>query len=166
LDNAKHEKWIGVGLLIFSLVWYGLVTNFIEVPSSVEEGPDSRTFPLFFGFLLGAFSLLLIARSIIQGSVTKKAPTSDKPRENFWAEFRCASWMLGCLVFYCYNMSLFGFMLSTLVSVLLILVGALKVYRTKQIIAITLGISIGTYLIFGKLLGIYLPLGQLLDIGM
>lgn len=166
MDNAKHEKWIGVGLLIFSLVWYGLVTNFIEVPSSVEGGPDSRTFPLFFGFLLGAFSLLLIARSIIQGSVTKKAPTSDKPRENFWAEFRCASWMLGCLVFYGYIMSLFGFMLATLVSVLLILVGALKVYRPKQLIAITLGISIGTYLIFGKLLGIYLPLGQLLDIGM
>jgi hypothetical protein len=46
------------------------------------------------------------------------------------------------------------------------LVGALKVYRPKQLIAITLGISIGTYLIFGKLLGIYLPLGQLLDIGM
>ena len=166
MDNAKHEKWIGVGLLIFSLVWYGLVTNFIEVPSSVEGGPDSRTFPLFFGFLLGAFSLLLIARSIIQGSVTKKVPTSDKPRENFWAEFRCASWMLGCLVFYGYIMSLFGFMLATLVSVLLILVGALKVYRPKQLIAITLGISIGTYLIFGKLLGIYLPLGQLLDIGM
>lgn len=166
MDNAKHEKWIGVGLLIFSLVWYGLVTNFIEVPSSVEEGPDSRTFPLFFGFLLGAFSLLLIARSIIQGGATKKAPTSDESRENFWAEFRCASWMLGCLVFYGYIMSLLGFMLGTIFSVLLILVGALKVYQPKKLIAITLGISIGTYLIFGKLLGIYLPLGQLLDIGM
>jgi len=74
--------------------------------------------------------------------------------------------MLGCLVFYGYIMSLLGFMLATLVSVLLILVGALKVYQPKQLIAITLGISIGTYLIFGKLLGIYLPLGQLLDIGM
>jgi Mg/Co/Ni transporter MgtE len=63
-------------------------------------------------------------------------------------------------------MSLLGFMLGTIFSVLLILVGALKVYQPKKLIAITLGISIGTYLIFGKLLGIYLPLGQLLDIGM
>jgi hypothetical protein len=166
LDNAKVEQWVGLGLLFFSLVWYFLVTNFIEVPSSVEEGPDSRTFPLFFGFLLGTFSLLLIVRSIVQGGFKKKAVTSDVSRENFLAEFRCAAWMLGCLFFYGYVMSLFGFMLATLVSVLLILVGALKVYRPKQLIAITLGISIGTYLIFGKLLGIYLPLGQLLDIGM
>jgi predicted exporter len=73
--------------------------------------------------------------------------------------------MAGSLALYGLLMNLIGFVTATLVTILLILTCALKIFEKKLLLLLPMGIAIGVYLAFGKLLGVHLPVGQLLNIG-
>ena len=57
-----------------------------------------------------------------------------------------------------------GFLIATAATVAVALTLVLRIWRPVLILGLSLGLAAGIYLVFGKLLGVYLPHGRLIDL--
>ncbi len=57
-----------------------------------------------------------------------------------------------------------GFLIATVLVIVTAIVGVLGLLRPVLIAGLAVGMAGGIYLVFGKLLGVYLPHGQLIDL--
>lgn len=165
MDRAADKK-TAIVLILVSLIWLWASISTIEIPMGSADGPNSQTFPLLFGGLLGVCGLLLFVQASINIKHNElKSEKKTASPEELRTEWLCVGWMAGSLALYGLLMNLIGFFTATLVTILLILTCALKIFERKLLLLLPIGIAIGVYLAFGKLLGVHLPVGQLLNIG-
>lgn len=174
--KTSVDRRASIALLILSFIWCTVVVLTIEVPEDVE-GPSSRTFPLVFGIVLGVCAALLFIRSLFNSDQTPSNQNSDdaplEPEnstgsfvEQSKAEVSAIIWISSCIVIYALAMEWLGFVVGTVSTILFLLLGALGIKEKRLLILLPLGLAIGIYLIFGKLLGVHLPVGQALNLGM
>ncbi len=71
---------------------------------------------------------------------------------------------VGGLVVYGMLLEPFGFIPSTAFMVAVVLLFGLRVRSPVLIAGMAIGLSLGCYLVFGKLLGTYLPPGHIITI--
>ena len=71
---------------------------------------------------------------------------------------------IGSLVVYGMLLEPFGFIPSTTFVVAAMMVFVLRVRSLLTVAGMAIGLSLGCYLVFGKLLGVYLPPGQIVTI--
>lgn len=165
MDRATDRK-TGIVLILVALIWLWASISSIEIPVGSADGPNSQTFPLLFGGLLGVCGLLLF----IQASIDIKHEESASEqkamsRQEMQTQWQCVTLMAGSLALYSLLMNWIGFFASTVAIIVLVLTCALKIFDKKLILALPIGIAIGVYLVFGKLLGVHLPVGQLINFG-
>jgi putative tricarboxylic transport membrane protein len=160
MSESLRNRISGAVLFAIAVVWIALVYATIAPGEGSEAGP--RAFPLFFGYVLAGLSLLLLLQSL-----RPPAPDLDHdadahaalPRE--WISVAVA---IGVIVLYGLLLEPFGFIPSTAFIVALVLPFGLGVKSPVIVLGMAIGLSLGCYLVFGKLLGVYMPPGQIITI--
>jgi putative tricarboxylic transport membrane protein len=160
MSESLRNRISGAVLLAVALVWIVLVYQTIAPSQGTEAGP--RAFPLFFGYVLAGLSLLLLLQSF------RPAPhleiETDAPRALLPGELTAVAMTIVGFVVYGMLLEPFGFIPSTAFVVVALLLFVLRVRSPVLIGGMAIGLSLGCYLVFGKLLGVYLPPGQIITI--
>ena len=153
-----RDRIAGSVLLAVALVWIVLVFQTIEPSQGTNAGP--RAFPLFFGIALAGLSILMLLQTLW--------PRADGANGEIPAPARKESWSvvaaIGAIVVYGALIEPLGFIVSTVLIVAAIMIVILRIYAPVTVAAMSIGLSLGCYLVFGKLLGTYLPPGTLITI--
>jgi putative tricarboxylic transport membrane protein len=161
MSTSLRNRISGVVLLAVALVWLVLVYQTISPSQGTEAGP--RGFPLLFGYVLAGLSLLLVVQSF-----RPPVPDADHEADDSAAllpgELTAVAMTIGSLVVYGMLLEPFGFIPSTAFAVVAIMVFVLRVRSPVLIGGMAIGLSLGCYLVFGKLLGTYLPPGTIITI--
>ena len=156
------DRITGVVLLAFAVTWCLLVWNTIPAGTPGAVGP--RAFPLFLGLALAVLASLVLLKGFRRRVVpeTVKADEDDVPSDRITIMMVVALFVT--ITVYGFLMEKIGFVTSTLVVVPALMVLVLRVRNRKQIAGMALGLAFGCWLVFGKLLGAYMPPGTWLSL--
>jgi putative tricarboxylic transport membrane protein len=157
MPTHLRDRVAAAVLLAAAVVWIILVYQTIEPSQGLAAGP--RAFPLFFGLALAALSLGLLVRSLLIPGVAEEPEIRAIP-----GELSSVVATIGSLVLYGLLLEPLGFIPSTVIVVAAIMVFVLRIRAPLQIAAMSFGLALGCYLVFGKLLGTYLPPGTVITI--
>ncbi len=161
MSESLRNRISGAVLLAVALVWIVLVYQTIAPGQGAEEvGP--RAFPLFFGYVLAGLSLLLLVQSF-RPAAPDQDDEPDEPSSPP-GEWTAVVVAVGGLVVYGMLLEPFGFIPSTAFMVTVIMWFGLRVRSLVLVAGMAIGLSLGCYLVFGKLLGTYLPPGEIITI--
>lgn len=158
----RRELIVGSILLAFAVAW--TVTVYYTVPTGRGPSVGPRAFPLF----LGGGLIFLSALMIISALRNAVAPGDDDgagdgepplPPIGLWPQLRIAGSVAAILMAYGWLMQNAGFVLATILVVSFTLWVVIGVRRPLLVIGMSLGITAGCWLAFGKLLGAYMPRG-------
>jgi putative tricarboxylic transport membrane protein len=147
---------IGSVLLVF--VGIGVVIESIRLKVGTFLMPQPGFFPFLGGFLLIGLSLILLVRGWLG-----RGKASQQPQEAF-GELRRPVILIVSMSIYTAVLELLGYVLPTIVISAVIL-RVLGVTSWKVLSLASLGLSVGTYVLFGRILGIDLPSGVLPFLG-
>lgn len=153
-----RDRAAGAALVAVALVWILLVYLTIEPGQGTAAGP--RAFPLFFGFALLGLSLTLLVQSFLRSSVTDDEPAPAGAPSELYSVVAT----IGSIVVYGALLGPLGFIPATALVVAGMMILVLRIYSPLKIAAVSLGLALGCFLVFGKLLGTYLPPGTLVPI--
>ncbi len=159
MSESLRNRISGAVLLAVALVWLVLVYRTIAPSQGTEAGP--RAFPLFFGYVLAVLSLLLLLQSFRPAAELTQDSTVPAMLPG---ELTAVVMTIGSLVVYGMLLEPFGFIPSTAFVVAAMMVFVLRVRSLLTVAGMAIGLSLGCYLVFGKLLGVYLPPGQIITI--
>ncbi len=161
MTDASKDRLVGLVLLVFAVAWSVIVVETIPPGSSGPVGP--RGFPLGLGVLLAGLSGLMILGSFIPRGRDSADELQGEPVA-LGVEIWAIASTVGLLVVYTLLLSYSGFIIGTALSVAAALLFILRVPDWRLILGMSLGMSLGIYLVFGKLLGVYLPRGSWIDL--
>ncbi len=147
-----------VASILLILLGMGVIIESIRLKVGTPLMPQPGFFPLLGGLFLVGLSMVLLVRAW-RGS----GDASQQPREAF-GELRRPMILVACLAVYAAVMEPVGYILPT-VFIAVVVLRVLGVTSWKVVGLASLGLSIGTYVLFGRLLGIDLPAGILSFIG-
>jgi putative tricarboxylic transport membrane protein len=159
VSPSTSDRVAGTILLLFAALWIvGVFWTIPEVADGARLGP--RGFPLAMGVMLVALSAMLIAGSFAMAEpATGESKESSFNRAEFWALLSTFGFLGGYVVL----MAWLGFLIATVVSTALFLIIALNKRSPVLIVGMSLGLAVGIWLILGKLMGVYLPHGAIID---
>ena len=158
VSASLRDRISGSILLAIAVVWIVFVYMTIEPGGDAEAGP--RAFPLFFGVVLAGLSLLMLAQTLRPTA----AGGEEEPESIIPGEVGAVVFTIAGLVVYGMLLEPFGFIPSTALGVVAMMVFALRIRSPLLIAGMAIGLSLGCYLVFGKLLGTYLPPGTIISI--
>ena len=151
---ASRDRITGLVLLGIGVVWSAIVYQ--TIPGGQGQGDiGARAFPLIFGIGLMVLSLLLILKSY----QSSEGSEEDKVESINLFKLKIAFSVFALVVAYGFLLFKIGFLLATPLVVAVTMWIILHIRNVKTIAAMAIGITIGCWLIFGKLLGAYLPPG-------
>lgn len=160
-SERRQDMIAGSVLLLFAIVW--TVTVWRTVPALTGAGP--RAFPLWLGVALAALSGLLLLKAFLGGAEdTETALTGHEPDGSTGRRLGVVVTVCGIIVAFGWLMPRIGFMPATALTVAVTLVGPLGERRPVLVIGMALGIALGAWLAFGKILGAYMPPGNWIPI--
>lgn len=162
---TDHERnyVIGFLLLILSVVWTWLVID--TIPAGFGEGDiGPRAFPMMFGICLGGLSVLLLLKSLMN------KPKNEPPQSLADDHQRVIQWLPAALLLieisaYGYLLKTVGFVIATPIVILVVLALNLRIRSPKMLLGLSIGTTFGCWLIFEKVLGIYLAKGSWINLG-
>jgi putative tricarboxylic transport membrane protein len=158
MSSNIRDRIAGACLLAVALVWIVLVYQTIAPGEGAAAGP--RAFPLFFGIALAWMALLLLVQSFLAPAGEDEANIQvARPGELSSVVATIASLILFGLI-----LEPLGFIPSTIIVVAAMMVFVLRIRAPLKIAAMSVGLALGCYLVFGKLLGTYLPPGTVITI--
>lgn len=163
MTDHRRNYVIGLLLLILSVVWTWLVIN--TIPSGFGDGDiGPRAFPLMFGLCLGFLSLLLLLKSLFNGS-KKEMGKSLATAHQLPIHWLPAALLLIEISAYGYLLKTVGFVIATPIVVLFVMLVNLRVRSINMLLGMSIGITLVCWLIFEKALGIYLANGSWINLG-
>lgn len=135
------------GLLLLAVaVWYGVESRtFATGALSGPVGPGA--FPLLLAVLLGAFSLTLVVRP---------DPDPEPPSSIVWVR---GGTIIASTVAYAYLLAPLGFVVAT--SLEFALIGMFFGGRPRRTVAAAVGMTLVTFYLFDRVLGLPLPTGTI-----
>lgn len=157
MASAVRDRITGLILLAVAAGWIGLVYATIPPAEATPVGP--RGFPLVLGLALGVLSLLLVLRSLQSSAEPETEGERPQPGEVFSVVASVAA-----IVLYGLLLEPLGFLPATVLIVAAMMVVIVRILHPLVVAAMALGLALGCYLVFGKLLGTYLPPGTLISI--
>lgn len=162
MKARRTDLIAATSLLVFAIAWS--ITVYLTVPASAD-GIGPRDFPLILGIALVILSVLLLLRTLRPGGATPLPGTDKKggaPEFAGGGKFAIGLFLL--IILYGFLIERTGFLLATPIIVIGALAGLLRMRDPLVILAISFGITAGCWLIFYKLLGIYMPPGSWISI--
>lgn len=161
MTQAKVDRWVGslcvIGGVFWSYTAYTSISGHYDPPSG---GP--QVFPVLLGALLAVLGVLLVAI----GFFSERASSSEaqlKVDALTCHEIRIVISTFALLLLYGFMLEKLGFLIASPLAIVAIFVGILKIYSWRLIVSMVLGLTIGSYVVFGLLVGTYLPRGTWLQ---
>lgn len=155
------DRLLGLILILVSALWcWGVVQTIPGIDDGSRLG--ARGFPLGLGVLLGGLGLILLVQTFAgSAEADPETPSPAVPRRiEIWA----VGVTVGLLAGYAALLEYTGFLIATFLITVIAVGPALRIWRPGLIVGMALGLSGGIYLVFGKLLGVYLPHGSLVNL--
>jgi hypothetical protein len=158
---------LSVSLLVISAIWTWLVID--TIPTGWGHGDiGPRAFPMVLGIIMGSLAVLLLIRTLVlKRDATRTAGAGDVDAMDAESTSRWGSMVLVGIEITAYGFLLqkLGFLIATPVLILFVLLIHLRLRSWKTVVGMTLGMTLGCWLFFEKLLGIYLANGTWFNIG-
>lgn len=165
MTDRQKDMIFGCLMLGFGLIWTWLVWSTIPPAfDSTSVGP--RAFPLGFGFILIGLSIVLLVHSAARDNDNSGL---DVPAEADTPLIRRIRWGAMALVLietcaYGFLLEKIGFLLATPLVVLAVMVVNLRIRSLRLLAGMSIGLTLGCWLIFQKLMGIYLASGSWINL--
>ena len=161
--KARRTDLIAASILLaFAIAWS--VTVYMTVPTKAD-GIGPRDFPLLLGISLVVMSALMLLRTLGSGQPADDAsdeePTAN-PEYAGGGKFAVGIFLL--VILYGFLIERTGFLLATPIVIIAALAGLLRMRNPVTILALAIGITAGCWLLFNKVLGIYMPPGSWISI--
>ena len=169
MTHSIRDIALSLGLLVLASIWTYLVVD--TIPPGFGHGDiGPRAFPMALGIVLAGLCVLLIVRSILirrtaSGAVAAEADPSDAEAGEMSARWGTMILVTLEITAYGFLLQKLGFLLATPILILFVLVIHLRLTSWKTVLGMTLGMTLGCWLFFEKLLGIYLANGTWFNIG-
>ncbi|WP_114965736.1 tripartite tricarboxylate transporter TctB family protein [Alkalilacustris brevis] len=158
--EKRRDLIFGSLLLAFSVVWTGTVYFTVPVGRGVGVGPQA--FPLYLGASLIGLSALLLLNAWFAKGQAMDVPDDEEPDMVPIAGWPLARLIVSvCLVImaYGYLMQSAGFVIATMLVVAFTLWVVVGVRRPVLVVGMSVGITAVSWLVFGQILGAYIPRG-------
>ena len=147
-----------IGSVLLILIGAGVVIESIRLKLGTPLMPQPGFFPFLGGCLLIGLALLLLAQGL-----RRRADSTRQPGEAIGTLWKPAILIVSLCV-YTAALDPLGYVLPTLILVAVVL-RVLGVTSWKILTLASLGLSVGAYVLFGRILGIDLPAGVLPFLG-
>lgn len=156
--NARRMDLIAAILLLaFAIAWS--VTVYRTVPDSVY-GIGPKDFPLVMGIILIVMSVLLLLRTLSADQGTEEVKGDEADDSEVAGGGKYAVGVLLLIILYGFLIERIGFLLTTPIIIVVALAGILRIRNPVSILAVAIGITAGSWLVFNKILGVYMPPGS------
>lgn len=156
MPSRQTDLLLGGLATIAAALWcWGVLATIPSVEGEGRLGP--RGFPLMAGVLLGVLGIAVFADAALRRS-------SKRGAASFNRELGPVLAAAGLLAGYAVLLEQTGFLLATAAATAIAVGPILKIWRWRLIAGMSLGLSLGVYLILGKALGVYLPYGKLVNL--
>jgi len=165
---TDHQKDIvlSIVILLLAATWTWLVVS--TIPPGFGDGDiGPRAFPLAFGLILLALAAILFVSSWTSGRAKPGVlglPDETKTSLTQKIHWLAAVLLLGEIVLYGFLLEKIGFLLATPVVVVLVMALNLRIRSVRHLLGMSLGLTLACWLIFEKLLGIYLATGTWINL--
>lgn len=166
MTNRAQDIVLGAALVVLAAIWTWLVID--TIPPGFGDGEiGARAFPLTFGIMLLTLAAALLLRLLLSRGAD---PAADSVTDAEMPEVQRLCWLpalilLGEIVLYGFLLEKIGFILATPIVVLLVMLVNLRVLSLPKLLGMSLGLTVGCWLIFEKVLGIYLANGTWINLG-
>ncbi|MBX2838196.1 MAG: tripartite tricarboxylate transporter TctB family protein [Gammaproteobacteria bacterium] len=166
MTSRAQDACLAVVLLLIGCAWtYWVIKTIPPGFGDGEIGP--RAFPLVFGVVLIGLATLLLAWPVF----TRSGDTSDAEDSTaLEPSHHSIHWVPALIVLveiilYGFLLNKIGFLLATPVIVVLVMLVSLRVRSLPKLFITALGLTFGCWLIFEKIMGIYLAKGTWVNFG-
>ncbi len=159
MSISQRDRIVGLVLLTIALIWTGLVYETIPAGDPDTVGP--RAFPLLLGIVLAGLSAIMVARAFAMREEAPRHDPAEPPQPAVsWLEAKMAGGVFLFIVLYGFFLERLGFRIATAALVAAAMIGPLKIRNPILIILFSVGMAVGCWLVFNKLLGAYMPYGS------
>lgn len=163
MTNQQQNTILGLVLLAVASVWTWLVID--TIPPGFGDGDiGPRAFPLIFGLSLGALSILLLIQAYLRARGVEK-PEGQGAESGSSIHWIPAFTLLVEISLYGVLLEKTGFVIATMVIIVLVMWLNLKVRSALKIGLMSVGTTLTCWIIFEKILGIYLANGTWINLG-
>ena len=163
MTDQNQNTVLGLLLLFLAAVWSWLVID--TIPAGFGDGDiGPRAFPLMFGFCLAVLSVLLLLKTI-RTRAQKNTKNSLVDKVHSTIHWLPAALILIEISAYGFLLKTCGFVIATPIIVLFVLIINLRISSVRLLLGMSVGITLTCWLIFEKVLGIYLANGSWINIG-
>jgi len=143
--------------LAFSSFYFLNVFSIKKMPGSQFEVMTASTFPYYMGLAGIIISLLIFVLSFID---KEKDVLSFAYLRSL--DFKTTSYFVAAMLFYGFTIRSLGFIIATIIFLIIGFV-LLKEKNIKMILLISVGVSVGFYLLLNNVLGVYIDPGMLVE---
>jgi putative tricarboxylic transport membrane protein len=147
-----------IGGVMLILIGIGVVIGSIRLHVGTLLVPQPGFFPLVGGLLLVGLSVILVVQGFLGRGTAPR-----QPREAF-GEWRRPLILVVSMSAYTVVLEVLGYVLPT-IAIAIIILRVLGVTSWKVLILASGGLSVGTYYLFARIMGIELPAGVLMFLG-
>lgn len=156
MQLERLDRWLGPCLMLLAVIWLGLAFAYIPgARSDTEPGP--RAFPVLLGAVLFGLGAVMTVSAFLASR--RPGPRTELPAVHRREVFVVAG-TFGLLLGYAFLLERAGFVISTLLAIVL----AMRVLVRRQPWGLTLALAGGTtlvcWLLFAVLLEAPLPRGS------
>ena len=127
------------------------------MPMSQFEVMTASTFPFYIGLAGIIISLLILIMSFVDKD-TDILPMSQIKK----LDFKTTSYFIAAMLFYGFTIRSLGFIISTIIFLVIGFV-LLKERNLKRVFLISIGVSVGFYLLLNNVLGVYIDPGMIVE---
>lgn len=163
--KTSNRRDMVVGAVLFSFATAWTITVYVTVPIGRGIGP--RAFPLVLGITLMVLSAVLVFANLrrqeeagpVQPDPGVAEPGTAEDRAGLWLTLRVMAYVCITIALYGYLMQKIGFVAATFLTVVLTLFFTLKERSPFLVLGMGIGITLGSWIVFGRILGAYIPRG-------
>ncbi len=167
MTGRVQDIGLGVVLAILASFWTWWVMS--TIPKGFGDGEiGARAFPLTFGIILLVLAVILVARWVRDpkaDAASRASESKDQSTHSNGLRWIPALLLLVEIALYGFLLEKIGFVLATPIIVLLMMIVHLRVRSIPKLVALPFGLTAGCWVIFEKLLGIYLANGTWFNLG-
>lgn len=143
--------------LAFSSFYFYSVFSIKKMPGSQFEVMTASTFPFYIGIAGIIISIILLALSFLEKEKVFLTLSYLKT-----LDFKTTIYFIIAMIFYGYTIRPLGFIISTMIFLAIGFI-ILKERNIKRIFLISVGVSIGFYILLNNVLGVYIDAGDFLN---
>lgn len=166
MSDHKKEAFLAFVLLVTATAWTVMVV--MTIPPGMGNGDiGPRAFPLGFGVILLALAAVLVLKAWagLPGADDELVVKGRKISRTLPIHLGPAIVLLVEVMLYGFLLEKVGFLIATPIVMLLVMSINFRVRSPRRLFGMAIGFTFGCWLVFGKLLGIYLAAGQWINLG-